>query len=114
MMCELVGGALTGAGTAGPGRQRFCNGMLSVYLSVDALDTENEFARMAREYVDYYIGSAPAEGADEVLTPGEPERRRRAERLANGIEIADDAWASIVDGAGQAGLGEDQIPNPGP
>ena len=111
MMCELVGGALTGAGTAGPGRQRFCNGMLSVYLAVDALDTDNDFARMARDYLDYFVGSAPAEGSEEVLTPGEPERRRKAQRLAEGIEIADDAWASIVAGARQVGLDEDRIPH---
>ncbi|MGI9615476.1 MAG: Ldh family oxidoreductase [Acidimicrobiales bacterium] len=111
MMCELVGGALTGAGTAGPGRQRFCNGMLSVYLSVDAIDTEDDFARLARDYVEYYVGSAPAEGSDEVLTPGEPERRRHADRLANGIEIADDAWESIMAGARLAGLEEASIPH---
>ncbi len=111
LMCELVGGALTGAGTAGPGRQRFCNGMLSVFLSVDALDTENDFARMARDYLDFFVGSAPAAGVDEVLTPGEPERRRKAERLAGGLEIADDAWASIVAGARLAGLDDDRIPH---
>ena len=109
MMCELIGGALTGAGTAGPGRQRFCNGMLSVFLSVEAVDTEHSFARLANDYIEYFVSSATAEGHDEVLVPGEPERRRRAERLANGVEIADDAWASICDGARQAGLGEEQI-----
>ena len=109
LMCELIGGALTGAGTAGPGRQKFCNGMLSVYLSVDAFDTENDFGRMAREYLDFFVGSAPAEGSTEVLTPGEPERRRRAERLANGIEIPDETWASIVQGARDAGVGSDRI-----
>ncbi len=109
LMCELIGGALTGAGTAGPGRQRFCNGMLSVYLSVDAFDTENTFGQIARDYIEFYTGSAPAEGFDEILTPGEPERRRRSERRANGVEIPDDTWASICDGARQAGLGEEQI-----
>jgi len=109
LMCELIGGALTGAGTAGPGRQRFCNGMLSVYLAIDAVDTDHVYASLAREYIDYVVSTEPADGVDEVLTPGEPERRRRADRLANGIEIPDDAWASIVDGARQAGLAVERI-----
>ncbi len=113
LMCELLGGALTGAGTAGPGRPRFCNGMLSVYLALDAfetgLDDDRGFAALARDYLDYVLSSAPAEGHDQVLTPGEPERRRRAERQAEGIEIPDDAWASIVAGARQAGVPEDRI-----
>ncbi|MBE7203273.1 MAG: Ldh family oxidoreductase, partial [Parafilimonas terrae] len=32
LMCELLAGALTGSGTAGPGRRRICNGMLSIYV----------------------------------------------------------------------------------
>lgn len=113
LMCELLGGALTGAGTAGPGRQRFCNGMLSIYLALDAFDTgldgDRGFAAIARDYLDYVLGTAPAEGVDEVLTPGEPERRRRAERLSSGIEIPDETWASIVAGARQAGLPDERI-----
>lgn len=109
LMCELIGGALTGAGTAGPGRQRFCNGMLSIYLSIDAFDVDDHYARLARDYLDFFVSSALAEGSDEVLTPGEPERRRQAERRAGGIDIPDDAWASIVQGARDAGLSEERI-----
>ena len=39
-------------------------------------------------------------GQSEVLVPGEPESRMRAQRTANGIPLSADAWAAIS-GAGQ-------------
>lgn len=106
LMCELLGGALTGNGAAGPADGRtFANGMLSIYLTPAAfMEEENFFAAEVRQYVDHVKSAAPAEGVAEVLVPGEPERRRRAERTANGVPLPDDTWASILDAAEQAGL----------
>jgi hydroxycarboxylate dehydrogenase B len=44
-----------------------------------------------------------------VLMPGEPERRRRAERLAHGIEVDERTWAEILDAARSLGLADDRI-----
>ena len=38
--------------------------------------------------------------------PGEPEQARRADRLANGIDLTDEIWASIGNAAGAVGLDE--------
>ena len=46
---------------------------------------------------------------DEVLVPGEPETRNRAERRANGIPISDDTWAAIVATAREVGVEERHI-----
>ena len=84
LMCELLGGALTGNGAAGPvsdGRT-FANGMLSIYLTPSAfMEDDNFFAAEVKQYVDYVKSAAPAAGGEEVLVPGEPERRRMAERM---------------------------------
>jgi len=45
----------------------------------------------------------------EVLSPGEPEQRTRTERLAGGVPLTDDIWASIVATARQVGIEERRI-----
>jgi hydroxycarboxylate dehydrogenase B len=44
-----------------------------------------------------------------VLVPGEPERRRRAERLERGIEVDDRTWTEILDAARMLGLADAQM-----
>ena len=106
VMCELLAGALVGSGTCGPKVEPFCNGMLSVYLSPDHL-TGGETVHFHDEvvaYVDWLKSATPAAGVDEVLAPGDPERRKRAQRMATGIELPDDVWSSIVAAATSVGV----------
>jgi hydroxycarboxylate dehydrogenase B len=57
-----------------------------------------------------WIKSArPRAGFEEVLVPGEPERRQRAERLARGIEIDQRSWRDIRAAAVAAGVPEGAI-----
>lgn len=109
-MCEILAGVLTGGGTSGPitagtTRRRITNGMLSIYLDPDHFGSQH-FVSEARAYVDYVKASRPAIGVTEVLVPGEPEARTRAERLANGVPLQVDTWATIVATARALGLSE--------
>ena len=96
--CELLAGALTGGGTAGPvgERGRIANGMLSVYISPKHFGTEADFLRTAEEYVAWVKSARPTKAGGEVLAPGEPEARLRAERLREGVPLQPDTWASLV------------------
>ncbi|MGD9867185.1 MAG: malate/lactate/ureidoglycolate dehydrogenase [Hyphomicrobiales bacterium] len=96
LMCELLAGALTGSGCTGPGYPRIYNGMLSIYMPVDRFGSSDFCAGEVRRYVDFVKSSQPAEKGGEVMVPGEPERKCRAQRLAHGLPLAGDAWASIV------------------
>ena len=100
MMCELLAGALTGSGATGPGYDRIYNGMLSIYMCRDRFGAEDDYAQELRRYVDYVKSAKPTVEGGEVLVPGEPESRMRAQRTANGIPLSADAWAAIS-GAGQ-------------
>ena len=55
--------------------------------------------------IDYVKQPPFAEGFDEVLTAGEPERRRMADRLAQGIELDDETWRQIAGAAASVGVG---------
>jgi LDH2 family malate/lactate/ureidoglycolate dehydrogenase len=46
----------------------------------------------------------PAEGFDEVLIPGEPERRSAERRRKEGIPVAEDTWQAIMKTASEVGV----------
>ena len=109
LMCELLGGAFTGNGTAGPGPKPFANGMLSIYMSVAAFDVGGGFADEMRRYVEFVKSARPATPGGEVLGPGEPEARTRAKREAEGVPLPNDAWNSILATARGVGVDERAI-----
>jgi uncharacterized oxidoreductase len=97
MMCELLAGAFTAGGCAGPTESRGCitNGLLSIYLSPAHFGTEAEFQRMGREYVDWVASSRPVDPALPVLLPGETEARYRAARLRDGVPLPAGIWEDL-------------------
>lgn len=96
MMCELLAGALTGSGCAGPPPRRFCNGMLSIYIAPDICGSDASFAAEVRSYLDFYLDTRPAEAGGRVLAPGDVERETRARRLAEGVPLTDEVWDALV------------------
>jgi len=110
LMCELLGGSLTGMKATGEGRGSFGgNGMLSFYVDPAVIDPDNVFPEDVARYVAYFKSAKPAVPGGEVLTPGEPENRTRKQRLEQGIPLPDDTWASIVAAAREVGVDERRI-----
>ena len=62
-----------------------------------------------QRYIDFVKGAKPAAPGGEVLIPGEPEERTKAERLANGVPLPEDTWGAIVEAARKVGVNEDRI-----
>ena len=114
VMCELLAGALTGTGTAGPRRVRFANGMLSVYVDPAQIDaavgeTDDGYNGIAADYLDWF-GEAAAINTDQpVKLPGDVEHERRLHRKSNGITLPAETWESICGGARAAGVPEANI-----
>jgi uncharacterized oxidoreductase len=107
LMCELLAGALTGGGCAGPlqgERRGIANGMLSVYLSPAHFGTQAEFERIGREYLDWVLAARPIDEEAPVLAPGEPEARTRAARLADGVPLPVATWDALRRTAAELGV----------
>lgn len=105
--CELLGGALTGSGTwhrPADNLRAVINGMFTVVVDPRKLGTQVAFEQEAVAFVDWLRQSPPAPGSDGVLLAGEPERRARLERQAEGIALDDQTWAEIVAAGAKVGV----------
>lgn len=99
MVCELLGGALTGGGTqhaAWDGNKQVLNGMLSIVFDPARLGTADAFAQEARAFLDWVRAAPVGEGHDRVRLAGEPEREWRAKRTVEGMPVDDTTWNEIL------------------
>ena len=99
VVCELLGGALTGGGTwhsDDRSRKRVWNGMLTILIDPQRLGTGDVFATETTEFLKSLRKSPTAPGVDKVRIAGEPERETRARREREGIAVDDNTWEEIV------------------
>lgn len=109
LACELLAGALTGSGVSGPGESPH-NGMLSIYLAPEVLDDGHDFGRAVADYIDFVRATRPSDAAKPVMIPGDPERKARRQRLAQGIQLPRETWASLLVAAADVGLDKEAVP----
>ena len=101
---EILGGILSGTGAARSERGPFHNGTLIVCVDPTRFLPAAEFhAEVANLFA--FVRSAPlAEGAKEILIPGEPEERTARQRGADGIAVEDETWRQIRACAEEVGV----------
>ena len=112
VVCELLGGALTGGGTwhtEDRSKKRVLNGMLSILIDPQRLGTAAPFEREAREFIAWVKQSPPAPGADRVRIAGDPERETRARREREGIPVDANTWREIHAAGAKVGVSEQAI-----
>jgi LDH2 family malate/lactate/ureidoglycolate dehydrogenase len=108
-MAELLGGALTGAGTIQPETPRdggVRNGMTTVLIDPAACGDWSAMAAEIDAFTDYCLDCRPQREGEPVLAPGDPERIARAARGESGIAIDDFTRERLNAAAAQAGVGE--------
>lgn len=108
LMCELLGGALSGNGCAAPGK-RFANGMFSIYVDAQRVDPGELFPAELQRYLAFVKAAKPARPGEETLLPGEPEGRATAERLSAGVPLSDETWAQLLTAGREVGIAEAEI-----
>ena len=105
IMCDLLAGALSGGRASHPidGEPQFSNNVTMIVIAPACFE-DSGFAGEVRRYAGFVKSSRPADPAGEVLLPGEPERRHKAERLEHGVPVADATWAQLLEAAAMVGL----------
>jgi uncharacterized oxidoreductase len=99
VVCELLGGALTGGGTwhsDDRSRKRVWNGMLTILIDPKRLGTADAFATETTAFLESLRKSPVAPGFDKVRIAGEPERETRARRERDGIPVDQNTWDEII------------------
>jgi uncharacterized oxidoreductase len=109
LACELLAGALTGSGPAMGGSERSHNGMLSIYLDPELMDDGHGWAGTVAAYIAHVRACTPANPDRPVMVPGDPERKCRADRLANGLPLAPDVWESLLAAGAAQGLNRQEM-----
>jgi uncharacterized oxidoreductase len=107
LVVELFAGALTGGLLAYRGEDIpncIVNNMLSVIVDPKALGDAQRYYEDVRAMTEYVKASPPRAGSERVMVPGDPERRSRARRLAEGIPIDAETWRAIAAAAQSVGV----------
>lgn len=105
LVVELFSGALSGGVCV---REKPINQLGNcVYLQM--LDPARfggaeHFAQQTRGVIDFIRGCPRRDGVEEILLPGDPERRAMRARQSNGIPIDDGNWRPLVELAERLGV----------
>src|SRR5262249_43656949 len=96
MFAEVFAGALSGAGCSKRGVSLVANSLLAFILDPARFSGAPFVAQEIGGLVEHVKSSAPMRGFDEVLIPGEPERRSEEERRRSGIPIDPETWCRLT------------------
>jgi hydroxycarboxylate dehydrogenase B len=109
MACELLAGALTGGGTwhrAPDAKRAIVNSMLTIVIDSAASNANggrSHFEDEAIAFIEWCKASPAAWANDTVMFAGEPERKKREQRLRDGIEIDGGTWEELQAAATKVG-----------
>jgi len=102
LMVEIFSGALSG-GVCIREKPINPNGncvFMQVFDTAQLGQGSDHFSREVSGLVDFVRCCPRIDGVDEILLPGDPERKTLRERSANGIPLDDGNWRALVDLAG--------------
>ncbi|MGY8993412.1 MAG: malate/lactate/ureidoglycolate dehydrogenase [Rhodospirillales bacterium] len=99
LVCDLLGGGLTGGGTHLPERNQppgIHNNMFMIIMQPGLFDDADTVMADMHEFRNHVLASPPAPGVEAVMMPGDPERKSRAKRLLDGLPIDETTWNDIA------------------
>lgn len=103
VVVDVLGGVLSGAG-CGFLTEEIGNGLFLQLTDPAAFVEREMFLDRVEEFLAYLRSSAPRDGIEEILVPGEPEERTTERRRREGIEVDDVTWSELRELARSLGL----------
>jgi hydroxycarboxylate dehydrogenase B len=105
VMCEIMASAVAGGqGAFHAAKGGILNSMLATVIDLSKLGDPAAIASDVQAVKAHVKSARPAPGFEEVLVPGEPERRYAAQRMQQGIEVDDTTWHDIRAAAETLGI----------
>lgn len=112
LICDLLGGIMTGGGTMQPENPRpggIVNNMLSVIIDPRRLVDSAWLEAELDATIAYVKSSRPVKSGEPVLVAGEPERMSRAVRQREGIPMNETTWEEITAAAQKVGIARERL-----
>lgn len=108
VLIELVGGLLTGTGTAASAEYDGTFGTVISAIDITAFVPMESYVAQVESFCSALHASGPG-----VVVPGEPEAKARAERLKDGVPVAAPVWAELTALAARLGVPWPDMPTGG-
>ena len=110
VLCEVMAAAVGGGQRADePQKGGILNSMLATVIDLAKLGDPATISRAVEATKAHVRSSGTAPGFEEILLPGEPERRSAEHRRRDGIPVDDTTWRDICAAAGTLGITEAEI-----
>lgn len=105
LLCDMFAGGLSGAPCSRPEvASPLGNAVLFIALDIEVFAGAEHFLREVSDLAAAVRDCPRAEGVQEIMLPGDPERREKARRREAGIPLDDGTWKQLSDLAGQLGV----------
>jgi LDH2 family malate/lactate/ureidoglycolate dehydrogenase len=104
VLIELLGGGLSGVGVPLQPGYRWDQGTVLVAVNIEAFQPLDAFRELVADFGRRLKATPRAAGCAEILLPGEPEWRCKAERERTGIPLPEKTWERIRETAASLGL----------
>ena len=104
MMIDVFGGILSGSGVCRTDLPRGANGVWMYLVDVSHFVEKDVYDSLMEKYVTHIKSSRRIPGVEEILLPGEIERRRASVRQTEGVEIPPETWRQITELATRLGV----------
>jgi uncharacterized oxidoreductase len=105
LMIDILCGALSG-GLVSREKAESPKGNCVFMLIIDPahFGGAEHFAAEVKQLAEFVRACPRADGVDEIMLPGDPERKVRAQRAAEGISLDEGNWAKLVELAEELGV----------
>lgn len=110
VLCEIMAAAVGGGQRVDePVRGGILNSMLATVIDLSKLGDPAAIGEAVEATKAHIRSSNLAPGFDEILLPGEPERRSAEARKRDGIPVDDTTWRDVCAAAGTLGVTDAEI-----
>jgi uncharacterized oxidoreductase len=97
LLLDMFAGGLSGAPCSRPGAPNLvANAVLFVLLDIDQFAGGTHFLNEVNTLAESIRTCPRAEGVQEIMLPGDPERRETIRRRQNGVPLDDGTWGQLV------------------